>query len=115
MTNDQNNYARIQMKVLIHDVSRAKGGNETQVESVHSCTLFKNHVKDLLGDVDAVKLRAKPREYIEKVCNKMCDQETIYRAVYRVNSKGYVNIKKIDMHVEQATGDGGAETKDDDS
>ena len=72
-------------------------------------------MKDLLGDVDAVSLRKKPREYIEKLCNTMCDQETIYRAVYRVNSKGYVNTEKIDMHVEKATGDGAAETKDDDS
>ena len=31
-TNDQNNYARIQMKVLIHDVSQR--GDDTQVETV---------------------------------------------------------------------------------
>ena len=85
------------------------GNNDNDFSCVHSTVLFDRQVRQLIGDITAVDMRAKSTAYEQQVADAICTNN-IYRVIYRVNKRGYVSVKKIDLSC--SSGDSDSDTND---
>ena len=87
----QNRFARLQFKVMVRDMAE----NNDEVAGAYATVLFHDEIRAILGycvQPDAM-MEMKIEEQV-KLANAICEN-MIYRITYRINSKGYLAVKKV--------------------
>ena len=108
-TKDQNNFVRLQMKVLLRDLD---GDASEDYTMVHLTTLFDKHINSIFGKkMKPETIRSLSMDEKITLADHLSD-DAVYKVVYVVNKKGYVAIRKITLFESVAESSSGhAESK----